>query len=266
MTDPEQGAILPLLREAIEAKRSVALATVVKGEPLGAKLLVLPERTVGTLGDPALAERVVADAQALLVAERSATNPYDLPGREEAVEVFIETFPPPPLLLIFGAVHVAQALCRFAKQMGFTVYVSDARAPLATPDRFPEADRIIRAWPDDALKELGDEVGRSTYVAILTHDPKFDEPALLGTLATEARYIGAVGSRSTNRDRRRRLLEAGVTEKSLERVRGPIGLNIGAETPEEMAISILGEIVAIRHGRPGGPLTEATGSIRGVQQ
>ena len=252
-----------LLKEALAAKQPAAVATIVRGAPLGAKLLVLPDRTVGTLGHPGLDDAVVADARTLIGAERSATNPYDLPGRSEAVEVFVETFPPPALLLIFGAVHVAQALCRFAKQMGFTVYVSDARAPLATAERFPDADRIIRAWPDDALSQLGGEVGRNAYVAILTHDPKFDEPALLGALATEARYIGAVGSRKTNADRRRRLLDAGLAEASLARIRGPIGLDIGAETPEEMAISILAEIVAIRHGRHGGPLTEAAGNIRG---
>jgi xanthine dehydrogenase accessory factor len=263
VTDHED--IYSLLKQTLDAKQAVAVATIVRGAPLGAKLLVLPDRTVGSLGDPTLDELAATDARALLDAERSATKPYDLPGRDEAVEVFLETFPPPPLLLIFGAVHVAQALCRFAKQMDFSVYVSDARAPLATAERFPDADRIIHGWPDDALTELGGEVGRNTYVAILTHDPKFDEPALLGTLATEARYIGAVGSRKTNADRRRRLLEAGLPEESLSRIRGPIGLNIGAETPEEMAISILAEIVAIRHGRPGGPLTEATGSIRGPQ-
>jgi xanthine dehydrogenase accessory factor len=177
-----------------------------------------------------------------------------------AVDVFIETFPPPPVLLIFGAVHVAQALARFAKMLGFRVIVSDARSKLASPERFPDADRLIVAWPDEALQEL--TIGPNTYIAILTHDPKFDEPALLGALQTPARYIGAVGSRRTNADRRERLRAAGVNEESLARVRGPIGLDIGASTPEEMAISILAEIIACRHGRRGGPLSEATGNIR----
>jgi xanthine dehydrogenase accessory factor len=117
------------------------------------------------------------------------------------------------------------------------------------------------AWPDEAL--TGYRIGRNTYVAILTHDPKFDEPALVGTLDTKARYIGAVGSRKTNRDRRERLRNAGVSEESLARVRGPIGLDIGAQSPDEMAVSIMAEIIAVRYGRSGGPLTEATGSIRG---
>jgi xanthine dehydrogenase accessory factor len=252
------------LKEALERKVPVAVATVVRGEPLGAKLLILPDHTDGTLGDPALDGRVTTDARTLLAAERSETRPYPVAGRDEAVEVFLETFPPPPTLLIFGAVHVAQALTRIAKQLGFTVIVADARAKLATPDRFPEADRIVQAWPDDALAQI--EIRPNTYVAILTHDPKFDEPALLGTLETKAAYIGAVGSRNTNRDRRRRLEEAGVASDSLARIRGPIGLDIGAETPEEMAISILAEIIACRHGRDGGPLTDTTGSIRGPQQ
>lgn len=249
------------LKEEVEAGRPVAVATVVRGEPLGAKVLVLPQEVLGSLGDATLDEEVVADARRLLVAERSETRPYLVVGREVGVEVFVEVHPPPPTLLIFGAVHVAQALTRFAKALGFRVVVTDARAKLATQERFPDADEIIQAWPDDALEQIA--VQPNTYVAILTHDPKFDEPALLGTLDTPAPYIGAVGSRGTTRDRRRRLLEAGVPEEHLRRIHGPIGLDIGAETPEEMAISILAEIIAARHGRSGGPLTAASGPIRG---
>jgi xanthine dehydrogenase accessory factor len=235
--------------------------TVVRGDPLGAKLLVLPDRVEGSVGNLTLDAQVTGDAKALLDAEKSETRTYQVPGSEAEVDLFIETFPPPPTLLIFGAVHVAQALAKFAKLLGFTVIVSDARAKLATEERFPDADQIIQAWPDEALNEL--TIAPNTYVAILTHDPKFDEPALLGTIETKARYIGAVGSRKTNRDRRERLIEAGLSDERLARIRGPIGLNIGAETPEEMAISILAEIIAIRYGRPGGPLTEASGNIRG---
>lgn len=249
------------LRDALDRREAVAVVTVVRGENVGAKLLVLPGEVVGTLGEATLDARAVADARELLAAERSETRPYDVAGREAAVELFLETFPPPPTLLIVGAVHVAQALSRFGKGLGYTVIVADARAKLATSERFPEADQIIRAWPDDAFGQL--QIEPNTYVAILTHDPKFDEPALLSALTTPARYIGAVGSRSTNADRRRRLREAGVSEDDLARIRGPIGLDIGAETPEEMAISILAEIIAARHGRDGGPLTSAEGHIRG---
>ena len=257
------GSVYDRLKGLVAARVPVAVVTVVRGEPLGAKLLVLPDGIEGTLGDSSLDARATADARALLREERSETRPYAVTGRADAVELFLETFPPPPTLLIFGAVHVAQALTRFAKDLGFRVIVTDARATLATAERFPEADRIVQAWPDDALLELGAEIGGNTYVAILTHDPKFDEPALLGTLETAARYVGAVGSRRTNADRRQRLEEAGVTPERLARIRGPIGLDIGAETPEEMAISILAEIIAVRHGRAGRPLTEAEGHIRG---
>jgi xanthine dehydrogenase accessory factor len=255
------AAIYDELKAASERYIPAAVITVVRGEPLGAKMLILPTHVVGELGDADLEHIAIADARDLLEAEKSETRTYPLPGGEGDVELFIETYPPPPTLLIFGAVHVAQALTRFAKSLGFRVVVSDARAKLATRDRFPEADQIIEGWPDDALQSL--TIEPNTYVAILTHDPKFDEPALLGTLDTRARYIGAVGSRSTNRDRRERLRAAGISEESLSRIHGPIGLNIGASTPEEMAISILAEIIAVRHGRPGGPLTEATGNIRG---
>ena len=254
-----RAAVYARWKQALDARLPVATATVVRGEPLGAKLLLLPEETVGTLGSATLDSRAALDARALLREERSETRLYPLAGGQ--VEVFLETFPPPPTLLIFGAVHVAQALTRFAKALGYDVVVVDARATLATPERFPEADRIVVAWPDEALAEL--DVRPNTSVAILTHDPKFDEPALLGVLETPARYIGAVGSRKTNLDRRQRLLEAGVPSERLARVRGPIGLDIGAGTPEETAVSILAEIVAVRHGRAGGPLAEARGHIRG---
>ena len=260
MADAARAAVHDRLAAALADRLPVAVATVVRGEPLGAKLLMLPDESVGGLGDPGLDRIALLDARELLAAERSETRSYPTPDGG-SVEVFLETFPPPPTLLIFGAVHVAQPLTVFAKHLGFDVIVSDARAPLATPERFPAADRIVRAWPDDALAELA--VGPNWYVAILTHDPKFDEPALLGALATPARYVGAVGSRSTNADRRRRLAEAGATPAQLDRIRGPIGLDIGAATPEEMAISILAEVVAVRHGRGGGPLTAAGGNIRG---
>ena len=258
---PAVGAsTFEVLRDALKTSTPMVTARVVRGAPLGARLVVLLNSVTGTLGDAALDQLIVRDALHLLSEERSETRTYA--GQHGEVAVFLETFPPPPLLLIFGAVHVAQALTRFAKALGFAVIVTDARATLATRERFPEADDIIQAWPDDALAQL--EIRPNTYVAILTHDPKFDEPALLGTLATPARYIGAVGSRGTNQERVSRLREAGVDPVSLTRIRGPIGLDIGAETPEEMAISILAEIIASRHERAGGPLTEATGNIRGA--
>ncbi len=262
--DTNRVALQARLEEALGGRVPAVVATLVKGEPLGAKLLLLPDDALGTLGNAVLDATVEPEARALLVAEKSETRSYHLPGRDETVEVFIESYPPPPTLLIFGAVHVAQPLSRFAKALGFDVIISDARAKLATRERFPEADRIIRGWPDETLEQV--EVLPNTYVAILSHDPKFDEPALVGTLNTPAAYIGAIGSRKTNEDRRRRLTEAGMSPEQVARMRAPIGLDIGAATPEEMAISILGEIIALRRGRTGGLLTNATGSIRGERQ
>lgn len=253
-----QQSIYERLKDALAAYTPAVVLTIVSGPGAGAKMLILPDEVVGSLGNQTLERRAIADARELLADERSETRTYDLAG--ESADIFIEVFPPPPTLLIFGAVHVAQALSSFAKQLGFRVIVTDARAKLATEERFPDADRIIQAWPDEVIEEL--TIEPNTYVAILTHDPKFDEPALLGTLGTKARYIGAVGSRKTSADRRERLLEAGVSEADIARIRGPIGLDIGASTPEEMAISILGEIIAVRNGRTGGPLTAATGNIR----
>lgn len=250
--------IFAAVRGAIADSVPVAVVTMVKGEGVGNKLAVLPDRTVGSLGSVELDALAIPAAKRLLHDERSLTEQFST--ATGAVELFFEVFPSPPTLLIFGAVHVAQALATFGKQLGFRVIVTDARAKLLTRERFPVADELIQGWPEDAIARV--PIDRNTYVAILTHDPKFDEPALMGTLSTDARYIGAVGSRKTSADRRIRLSEAGATEEQLARIRGPIGLNIGASTPEEMAISILAEIIAVRHGRDAAPLTSATGNIR----
>lgn len=264
MSVADRLTLYEALKTALDSGVPAGQATVVKGAGLGTKLVLLPERVLGSLGSPAIDELAAEHLRAALVDERSITTIEFDPTTQSEIEVFYEVFPAPPTLLIFGAVHVAQALTRMAKILGFRVIVTDARAKLATEERFPEADQILQAWPDDALTQL--TLPPSTYVAILTHDPKFDEPALLGTLETNAKYIGAVGSRKTNADRRQRLIDAGVSDESLARIRGPIGLDIGAETPEEMAISILAEIIAMRHDREGGPLTRAIGNIRGERQ
>jgi xanthine dehydrogenase accessory factor len=233
----------------------VAVGTVIRGNSIGAKMIVLEDSVDGTLGDLELDARVAADARELLIAERSETRTY---GEQD---VFLDVYPLSPHLVVFGAVHVAQALSNFAQALGFRVTIVDARRALATRYRFPNVEEIITKWPDEAYAQLS--IGRNTWIAILTHDPKFDEPALLGALKTNARYIGAVGSRKTNVDRRERLRNSGVSEEDLSRVRGPIGLDIGGQTPEEMAIAILAEIIAVRYGRSGGFLVQSTGNIRG---
>lgn len=246
------------LKAALAANQPAGMVTIVRGPGVGSNLLVRPDDTLGSLGDAAFDAEVAATARELVAAERSETRTLTGPAGE--IDLFFESFAPAPLLVIFGAVHVGQALCRFASQVGYRVIVTDARAKLATAERFPEADQIIQAWPDEAFAQV--PFDDRSVIAILSHDPKFDEPAILGALETPARYIGAVGSRKTNQDRRERLRAAGVSEHDLQRVRGPIGLDLGGGTPEEMAISILAEIIATRYGRGGGSLTGAEGRIR----
>jgi xanthine dehydrogenase accessory factor len=176
------------------------------------------------------------------------------------LDVFVEVFPVSPLLLIVGAVHVAQAIVPIARSLGFHIVVADARQQLATPERFPDVDELIVAWPEEVFEQVA--ISRTSAICILTHDPKFDEPALLAALETNAAYIGAVGSRKTNADRRERLRAAGVSDEQLARIHGPIGLDIGGKRPEEMAISILAEIIAVQNGRLGASLHATTGTIR----
>jgi xanthine dehydrogenase accessory factor len=177
----------------------------------------------------------------------------------EGRRAFADVYGPPPRLLVFGAVDTAEALCRAAKAIGWRTVVADARAKFATPERIPSADELVVAWPDEALSQV--QPDHATAVVVLTHDDRFDVPALQGALAGEAFYVGALGSRRNQARRRERLLEAGVPEEALDRISGPAGLDIGADTPAETALSILAEILAVRAGRTGGPLKEAAGRI-----
>jgi xanthine dehydrogenase accessory factor len=179
----------------------------------------------------------------------------ELDGRR----VFADVFGPPPRLFVYGAVDTADALCAAAKAIGWRTIVADARARFATPERLPHADEIVVAWPDEALAHV--EPDHTTAVVVLTHDDKFDLPLLTGALATEAYYIGALGSRRNQERRRERLLEAGLDEEQLERISGPAGLDIGAHTPAETAVSMLAEIMAVRAGRYGGRLRDSSGRI-----
>jgi xanthine dehydrogenase accessory factor len=164
------------------------------------------------------------------------------------VEVFVETFPPPPTMYIVGAVHIAIPLVTFAQTLGFRVVVVDARGAFATPERFAHADELIMAWPDEALEG---KINSNSFVVLLTHDPKLDDPALKIALPSPARYVGALGSPKSHARRLERLRAEGVPEEQLARLHAPIGLKIGANTPEEIAASIIAEIVAARHGLTG---------------
>jgi xanthine dehydrogenase accessory factor len=215
---------------------------------IGARLLV-PADGSAPLGSihSDVDGQLIADAAAMLRDERSAIVEYDtLAG---TLEVFIESFPPPQRLVIVGAVHVAVPLARMGKMLGYHVTVVDPRDVFATRERFPDADDIIVEWPEDALPGL--QLDRSTSVAVLTHDPKIDVPALAVALGTEARYVGALGSRTTFAQRKADLADLGITEQQMARFHAPIGLKIGARTPTEIALAVMSEVVAAR--RLGGP-------------
>jgi xanthine dehydrogenase accessory factor len=252
------------LRDALRAEEPVALATVVEGPAPGAKLLVRPgARPEGTLGDPDLDRVVARDARGELESGLTSVRHYGAHGeaRERAVGVFIHSFAPPPRMVIFGAVDFTAALVKAGKLLGYRVVVCDARATFATPRRFPEADEVVNEWPDRYLATAGDALSARDAVCVLTHDAKFDVPALLGALDTAAGYIGAMGSRRTHEQRVTRLRAAGVGEGDLARVMAPIGLDIGARTPEETAVSICAEIIALRTGRAAPSLRDGAGPI-----
>ena len=254
------------LRDAIAAERPVALATVTGGPNLGAKLLVTPdvsEPALGTLGDPDLDRVVARDARAELDAGRSATRHYGPQGqaRQDEVEVFVESFAAPPRMVIFGAVDFTAALSRVAKVLGYRVTVCDARPVFATRARFPMADEVVVDWPDRHLDAIGAELGPRDAVCVLTHDHKFDVPAIVAALRTRVGYLGAMGSRRTHAERVERLRETGVTDAELGRLMGPIGLDIGARTPEETAVSICAEVIAHRTGRRAPSLRDTDGPI-----
>ena len=235
------------LKDSLDKKQGVALATVVGGSThIGAKLLVFPDKTAhGTLGQPELDARVGVDAESAIWSGDARIFSYSLAEETLSFDVFIEGFPPPPTLIIVGAGHIAIPLTIFAKTLNYRVVVIDARAAFATRERFPSADELIVAWPDEVLEKM--DLYPSTSVAVLTHDPKFDEPTLKVVLARNVGYIGAIGSRKTGADRAERLKKQGLTDEQLKRIHGPIGLNIGGAEPEEMALAIMAEIVAVRH-------------------
>jgi xanthine dehydrogenase accessory factor len=237
--------------------RRAAVVTVLAGVPrVGAKLLVTagegePE---GTLGDPALDVAAVALAREALWSERSDLHIVD------GATLFVDVAAPAPRLIVIGAVDVAVALTAMATLAQWRSFVIDPRSRFATAERFPAAERVIAAWPDRALAELA-PIDAATAICVLTHDPKLDDAALRVALASEAGYIGAMGSRRAQHKRRERLLAAGVVAADLDRISGPIGLDLGGRSAAETALSIMSEIVAVRHGRRGGRLVEAGGSI-----
>src|ERR671912_796107 len=261
--EPQRGAPMNKVswepvRDLVKADRRGALVTIVAGPGLGAKLLVTPDAVEGSLGDPALDEMATRVARELLPAEEAAVREMD--GRE----LFFDVFAPQPRLLIVGAVDFAAALARLAHLTGFKVSVIDARERFATTERIPDADEVVVAWPQEYL--AANPPDDATYAAVLTHEPRFDDPTLTALLRSPVAYIGAMGSRRAHAERLERLREAGFGDDDIARISGPIGLDIGAKSPEETAVSILAEVIAARHGRRGGPLSERSAPVRSIRE
>jgi xanthine dehydrogenase accessory factor len=237
------------LRAVAEGGGRAVVFTVVAGDQVGSKLLVREDGSTAGEGPADLA----ALAPAALRTGRSHVIEHD------GLTVFADVFGPPPRLLVYGAIDTAEALCRAAKLLGWTTIVADARARFATAERIPSADELLVVWPDEALAQIEPDLG--TAIVVLTHDDKFDVPMLIGSLATDAFYVGALGSRR-NQERRNELLrDSGVAESDVARIAGPCGLDIGAESPAETALSMLTEILAVRAGRSGGRLKDAARRI-----
>ncbi|HMJ33502.1 MAG TPA: XdhC family protein [Baekduia sp.] len=259
--DADPAGLPARFAQLARADARAALVTVVSDEDRsraaeGRRLLVLPDGAVeGNLEDePALAAAARAAALDLVWDERSELRSHDGAG------LFVDVVAPAPRLILFGAVPVAQALCALARVAGWRPFVVDPRARFATPERIPDAERIVVAWPKEAVVELGG-LDRATAVAALTHDPKIDDVALELALRSGAGVVGAMGSRGATAERRERLRHRGLSEAQIDRIAAPVGLDLGGTTDAETAISIMGELVALRNGRAGGRLSAATGTI-----
>jgi xanthine dehydrogenase accessory factor len=246
--EPDDAVLARALEVAEQGERAVHF-TVVAGPEVGSELLVLESgATVGS--GPA---ELAAYAHDLIRGKRS--HLVELEGRT----VFADVLGPPPRLLVFGAVDTAETLCKAARMIGWRTIVADARGKFATRERMPSADELIVAWPEEVIERV--QPDHDTAIVVLTHEEKFDAPALADALATEAFYVGAMGSRRAQESRRERLLDAGIDESQLDRIFGPSGLDVGAQSPAETALSVLAEILAVRAGRGGGHLKEARGRI-----
>lgn len=240
MSDP-----LEVIQQILDAERFGSVLTFVAGPGTGTKVVLDDRGSVlaGTIPEE-IADDLIEDAVTLMTHEQHRALDY---GERS---VFVETLAPPPDLLIFGAVHIGQALCAFGAQMGYRVTVVDSRSMFATEERFPNAHRVLVGWPRDLMDQLGFD--RRTWVVVLSHDSRHETPPLAAALKADTRYIGAMGSRRTHQQRVERLGGMGFTAEDLARIHSPIGLDIGAETPQEVAVSILAEMTLIRYGAGSG--------------
>ena len=262
-TFPELGAVL----DSIESGEPVAVVTCIEGPPdrLGRRLVVWPDRRAATLGSSRLDDAVADDIRGMLAAGRTGIVHYGYDGerRGDALSLFVSSHAPRPRMLVFGAIDFAAAVARIGFFLGYQVTVCDARPVFATRKRFPDADEVIVDWPHRylAAEVAAGRVDPRTVICVLTHDPKFDVPVLELALRQDFAYVGAMGSRRTHDDRMKRLVDAGMTDAELARLSSPIGLDLGARTPEETAVSIAAEIIATRWGGGGARLTATDGRI-----
>jgi xanthine dehydrogenase accessory factor len=234
------------VRRRVENEEASVVATVVDGPAhVGGRMLIYPDgSTRGSLGSVELDARANTDYRERLLQAESKTLAY--PGDGGETLVFYDVYPSPDRLLVFGGVHVAVPLVELAKTLGFRITVVDARGQWATAERFPKADEIVVSYADEFLDRA--RLDLSTYVVVLTHDPKLDDPAIIRAVQHDIRYIGAIGSRRTHAGRIERLKAAGITDEQIAKIHAPIGLDIRARNPEEIALSILGEMVAAKNG------------------
>jgi xanthine dehydrogenase accessory factor len=256
------SAALVAARDAVERGERAALATLLDGPAAGAKLAILEHGVAGSLGVSDLLDHSVEkDARGLIDQGRTVLRRYGAGGEMLGadLEVYIQAFSLAPTMIIFGAIDFSAAVAKLAGDLGYEVEICDARRPFVESKRFSDVAKVFVDWPDRHLE--GRELGPRDVVLVFTHDRKFDEPALKAALATGAGFVGALGSRVTQEDRKRRLREAGVDDASIGRIAGPVGIDIGARTPAETAVSILAEVIAHRAGRSVVGLSDTTGPI-----
>jgi xanthine dehydrogenase accessory factor len=231
--------------DAASGPGGVVIATVIEGKGVGSAVVVRDDGTDEGPLPAGLGRAAVIEAARNALARQASTT-LELTGGADTSKVFLEVFPRRPTLVIFGGVHIAAELVPLAKALGYRTIVADGREAFLSRERFPDADELVLGWPEEAFARVG--LDAATYVCVLSHDPKFDEPALEIALRSPAAYIGAIGSRKTQAARRERLKAAGFSEQELARMRGPIGLDLGGRQPAETALAILAEMTAVRYG------------------
>ena len=248
LNSPAWQAIYPAVKTCIAENQLAAVATVISGAGLGNKLMLWPDgRRIGSLGNAQLDQQASEWMQAQIAVQDSTWTTFNLAAHHiTQVEVFVDVLAPVSRLVVVGAVHIAITLVTLAKALGYHTIVIDPRAAFATRERFPSVDELIIEWPSTALEKL--RLDEGTYVAVLSHDEKLDNPALAVALASPARYVGVLGTRKKIPQRFAALRELGVTDEQLARLRAPIGMNLGAILPDEIALSVLAEMVTAKHG------------------